>query len=169
VSSPAPDPFLLLGSIAIGLGVGGLAWVQEPAGWRRGWGKFLALLILVIGIGLGVMYLVQVERERLADSVLPPSIALALLIWGLLNPVVGRRLARIIAVPCLAAGAGLLALGISALVLERPPIEDPNVPGPFHETFFTLGLGVAALVGGLLALGLSLGRIPGKAWEEKKI
>src|SRR5229473_1723483 len=116
----APNPFLLAASIGLGIGLGSLAWVRETAGWKRGLAKFFALLVLVIGIGMLVMYLVQIERVPFLGGVLPLSMALALLVWGLANAVVGRRLVRILAVPALALGAGLLALGIPALVLGKP-------------------------------------------------
>jgi hypothetical protein len=150
----APEPFLVLASLGIGIGLGSLAWVRETAGWKRGLAKFVALLVLVMGIGMVVIYLVQVERMPLV-RVLPLGVALALILWGLANSTVGRRLVRILAVPALAIGAGLLALGIPALVLGKPPIEDPGDFKPLREAFATLSLGAGFLVAGLLALGLS--------------
>jgi hypothetical protein len=161
-----PNPYLLCASFGLGLGLGGLAWVGETSGWKRGLAKFLAVLLLTVGIGMLVMYAVQIEKTPLVD-VLLPGLGLALLVWGLANPVVGRRLTRILAVPALALGAGLLALGIPALVLGRPPIADPSAPQALHEAFFTIGLGAAGLLGGALALALSFWG--SRVWEDYRM
>ena len=77
-----------------------------------------------------------------------------LLLWGLINPVVGRRLARIYAVIAMGLGMGLLLWGISGAVTGerlRPPFDSHIIT----EVSEAIGWGAGFLTGGIVALVLS--------------
>jgi len=81
------------------------------------------------------------------------------LLWGLINPVVGRRLARIFAVMAMGLGMGLLLWGTSGAVSGerlRPPFDSHVIT----EVSEAIGWGAGLLTGGIVALVLSfLGKI----------
>jgi hypothetical protein len=87
------------------------------------------------------------------------------LVWGLINPVVGRRLARTFAVIAMGLGMGLLLWGISGAASGerlRPPFGS-NIITDVSEA---IGWGAGFLTGGIVALVLSfLGRTK-KALEQ---
>ena len=77
-----------------------------------------------------------------------------LLVWGLINPVVGRRLARIFAVIAMGLGVGLLLWGFSGAVSGqrlRPPFGS-NIISEVSEA---IGWGAGFLTGGIVALVFS--------------
>jgi hypothetical protein len=74
--------------------------------------------------------------------------------WGLINPVVGRRLARIFAVIAMGLGMGLLIWGISGAMSGeslRPPFDSHIIT----EVSEAIGWGAGFLTGGIVALVLS--------------
>src|SRR5271157_4118878 len=79
---------------------------------------------------------------------------IGLLVWGLIHPVVGRRLARTFAVIAMGLGMGLLLWGISGAVSGerlRPPFGS-NIITQVSEA---IGWGAGFLTGGIVALVLS--------------
>ena len=82
-------------------------------------------------------------------------LAAVLLVWGLVNPNVGRVFARIFAVLAIGLGTGLLAWGIVAASLSgtiRSPLGLASLIGEPSEA---IGWGAGSLAAGITALVLS--------------
>jgi hypothetical protein len=90
------------------------------------------------------------------SAVVAMTVLVSVILWGLGNPAVGRRLASITAVPPLALGTGLVAWAIFGLITGRTELlQDRDAPELFRSVPGVFGMGIAFLVGGFTALGLA--------------
>jgi sugar phosphate permease len=90
-------------------------------------------------------------KGGLLYSVFSGLLLVGLLVWGLTNPAVGRRLAKHFAVIAMGLGMGLLLWGISGAVSGerlRPPFGSNIIT----EVSEAIGWGAGFLTGGIVAL-----------------
>ncbi len=143
-------PFILLG-LAVGL----LIWGVNNLSVQRRYTKLCATSATAVGVaGLG-WFFTSYGRDGLLYAVFTVLLLIGLLVWGLIDPVVGRRLARTFAVITMGLGMGLLLWGISGAVSGerlRPPFSSNNL---ITEVSEAIGWGAGFLTGGIVALVLS--------------
>ncbi len=120
---------------------------------ERGYAKLCAISATAVGVaGLG-WFFTSYGRDGLLYAVFSVLLLSGLLVWGLIDPVVGRRLARTFAVIAMGLGMGLLLWGISGAVSGkrlRPPFGS-NIITAVSEA---IGWGAGFLTGGIVALVL---------------
>jgi hypothetical protein len=142
-------PFVLLG-LAVGLliwGVNNLSVVEKYT-------KLFATSATAIGVAVLGWFFTTYGKGGLLYAVFSGLLLVGLLLWGLIDPVVGRRLARIFAVIAMGLGMGLLLWGISGAVSGerlRPPFDSHIIT----EVSEAIGWGAGFLTGGIVALVLS--------------
>ena len=142
-------PFVLLG-LAVGL----LIWGINNLSVDERYTKLFATCATAVGVGVLGWFFTTYGKGGLLYAVFSGLLLVGLLIWGLINPVVGRRLARIFAVTAMGLGMGLLLWGISGAVSGerlRPPFGS-NIISEVSEA---VGWGAGLLTGGIVALVLS--------------
>ena len=114
-------PFVLLG-LAVGL----LIWAVIVLSVEGRYTKVFATGATAVGVGALGWFFTTYGKGGLLYAVFSGLLLVGLLVWGLINPVVGRRLARIFAVIAMGLGMGLLLWGISGAVSGerlRPPFD----------------------------------------------
>ena len=82
-------------------------------------------------------------------------VAVAFLVWGLVNPNVGRMFARIFAVLGIGLGAGVLTWGIVAACLTGTIRSPLGLASLISEPSEAIGWGAGCLAAGITALVLS--------------
>ena len=132
-------PFVLLG-LAVGLLIWGVSNLSEEGKYT----KLFATGATAVGVGLLGWFFLTYGKDGLLYAVFSGLLLIGLLVWGLINPVVGRRLARIFAVIAMGLGMGLLLWGI-------PPFDSHIIT----EVGEAIGWGAGFLTGGIVALVLS--------------
>jgi hypothetical protein len=143
-------PFVLLG-LAVGL----LIWGVNNLSVEGRYTKLFTTSAIAVGVGLLGWFFTTYGRVGPQNVIIPGLLLLVgLLVWGLSNPAVGRRLARIFAVIAMGLGTGFLGWGISGAMSGerlRPPFRsDINT-----EVSEAIGWGAGFLTGGIVALVLS--------------
>ena len=142
-------PFVLLG-LAVGL----LIWGVNNLSVEEKYTKLFATCATAVGVGVLGWFFTTYGKGGSLYAVFSGLLLLGLLVWGLINPVVGRRLARIFAVIAMGLGMGLLLWGISGAVSGerlRPPFDSHIIT----EVSEAIGWGAGFLTGGIVALVLS--------------
>ena len=142
-------PFVLLG-LAVGLLIWGVSNLSEEGKYT----KLFATGATAVGVGLLGWFFLTYGKDGLLYAVFSGLLLIGLLVWGLINPVVGRRLARIFAVIAMGLGMGLLLWGISGAMSGerlRPPFDSHIIT----EVGEAIGWGAGFLTGGIVALVLS--------------
>ena len=142
-------PFVLLG-LAVGL----LIWGVSNLSVEGRYTKLFATSATAVGVAVLGWFFTTYGKDGLLYAVFSGLLLVGLLLWGLINPVVGRRLARIFAVIAMGLGMGLLLWGISGAVSGerlRPPFDSHIIT----EVSEAIGWGAGFLTGGIVALVLS--------------
>ena len=142
-------PFVLLG-LAVGL----LIWGVSNLSVEERYTKLFATSATAVGVAVLGWFFTTYGKGGLLYAVFSGLLLVGLLLWGLINPVVGRRLARIFAVIAMGLGMGLLLWGISGAVSGerlRPPFDSHIIT----EVSEAIGWGAGFLTGGIVALVLS--------------
>ncbi len=142
-------PFVLLG-LAVGL----LIWGVNSLSVEERYMKLFATSATAVGVGVLGWFFMSYGKNGILYAVFSGLLLVGLLLWGLIDPVVGRRLARIFAVIAMGLGMGFLLWGISGAVSGerlRPPF-DSHIITEFSEA---IGWGAGFLTGGIVALVLS--------------
>jgi len=114
-------PFVLLG-LAVGL----LIWGVSNLSVERKYTKLFATSATAVGVAVLGWFFTTYGKGGPLYAVFSGLLLVGLLIWGLINPVVRKRLARNFAVIAMGLGTGLLAWGISGAVSGerlRPPFS----------------------------------------------
>ena len=115
-------PFVLLG-LAIGL----LIWGVNNLSVEGRYTKLFTTSAIAVGVGLLGWFFATYGRVGPQNVIIPGLLLLVgLLVWGLINPAVGRRLARIFAVIAMGLGTGFLLWGIGGAMSGerlRPPFR----------------------------------------------
>ena len=114
-------PFVLLG-LAVGL----LIWGVSNLSVEERYTKLFATSATAVGVAVLGWFFTTYGKDGLLYAVFSGLLLVGLLLWGLIDPVVGRRLARIFAVIAMGLGMGLLLWGISGAVSGerlRPPFD----------------------------------------------
>ena len=141
-------PFVLLG-LAVGL----LIWGVSNLSVEGKYTKLFATSATAVGVAVLGWFFTTYGKGGPLYAAFSGLLLVGLLIWGLINPVVGRRLARNFAVIAMGLGTGLLAWGISGAVsaerLRRP------LSNIITEVSEAIGCGAGFLTGGIVALVLS--------------
>ena len=154
-------PFALLG-LAVGL----LLWGVSNLSVEGKYTKLFATLATAIGVAVLGWFFTIYGKSGLLYAVFSGLLLVGLLLWGLINPVVGRRLARLFAVITMGLGIGLLLWGISGAVSGehlRPPFDSPIIT----QVSEAIGWGAGFLTGGIVALVLSfLGKTRNSGQQE---
>src|SRR5271166_2092476 len=102
-------PFVLLG-LAVGL----LIWGVSNLSVQERYTKLFATIATAVGVAVLGWFFTTYGKGGPQYAVFSGLLLVGLLVWGLINPVVGRRLARIFAVIAMGLGVGLLLWGFSA-------------------------------------------------------
>ena len=142
-------PFVLLG-LAVGL----LIWGVNNLSVEGRYTKLFATSATAVGVAVLGWFFTTYGKDGLLYAVFSGLLLVGLLLWGLIDPVVGRRLARIFAVIAMGLGMGLLLWGISGAVSGerlRPPFDSHIIT----EVSEAIGWGAGFLTGGIVALVLS--------------
>ena len=142
-------PFVLLG-LAVGLVIWGVSNLSVEGRYT----KLFATSATAVGAGVLGWFFTTYGKGGLLYAVFSGLLLVGLLLWGLINPVVGRRLARIFAVIAMGLGIGFLLWGISGAVSGerlRPPFDSHIIT----EVSEAIGWGAGFLTGGIVALVLS--------------
>ena len=142
-------PFVLLG-LAVGLVIWGVSNLSVEGRYT----KLFATSATAVGVAVLGWFFTTYGKGGLLYAVFSGLLLVGLLLWGLINPVVGRRLARIFAVIAMGLGMGLLLWGISGAVSGerlRPPFDSHIIT----EVSEAIGWGAGFLTGGIVALVLS--------------
>jgi hypothetical protein len=142
-------PFVLLG-LAVGL----LIWGVSNLAVEGRYTKLFATSATAVGVAVLGWFFTTFGKHGLLYAVFSGLLLVGLLLWGLINPIVGRRLARIFAVIAMGLGMGLLLWGISGAVSGerlRPPFDSHIIT----EVSEAIGSGAGFLTGGIVALVLS--------------
>ena len=142
-------PFVLLG-LAVGL----LIWGVSNLSVQERYTKLFATIATAVGVAVLGWFFTTYGKGGPQYAVFSGLLLVGLLVWGLINPVVGRRLARIFAVIAMGLGMGLLLWGFSGAVSGqrlRPPFGS-NIISEVSEA---IGWGAGFLTGGIVALVLS--------------
>ena len=154
-------PFVLLG-LAVGLLIWGISNLSVEGRYTR----LFATSSTAVGVAVLGWFFTTYGKDGLLYSVFSGLLLLGLLLWGLINPVVGRRLARIFAVITMGLGIGILLWGISGAVSGerlRPPFDSRIITAVSEA----IGWGAGFLTGGIVALVLSfLGKTKKSAPQE---
>ena len=153
-------PFALLG-LAVGL----LIWGVNNLSVDEKYTKLFATSATAVGVGVMGWFFTMYGKDGSLYAAFSVLLLIGLLGWGLINPVVGRRLARIFAVIAMGLGTGLLLWGIiGALSGERlrPPFDSHIIT----EVSEAIGWGAGFLTGGIVALVLSFLGKTKKAVEQ---
>ncbi len=114
-------PFVLLG-LAVGLLISGVSNLSVEGKYT----KLFATSATAVGVAVLGWFFTTYGKGGPLYAVFSGLLLVGLLIWGLINPVVGRRLARNFAVIAMGLGTALLAWGISGAVSGerlRPPFS----------------------------------------------
>ncbi len=142
-------PFLLLG-LAVGLLIWGVSNLSAE-------GRFTTLFATgATAAGLAMLawyFAAQGQGDRQYD-VIAGILLVGMLFWGLIDPVVGRRLSRLLAVIAMGLGTGVLVWGIIGAASGerlRPPFGSDLITELSEAFAWAAGL----LTGGLFALVLS--------------
>jgi hypothetical protein len=142
-------PFVLLG-LAVGL----LIWGVSNLSVEGKYTKLFATSATAVGVAVPGWFFTTYGKGGPLYAAFSGLLLVELLIWGLINPVVGRRLARNFAVIAMGLGTGLLAWGISGAVSgER--LRRPFSSNIITEVSEAIGCGAGFLTGGIVALVLS--------------
>ena len=96
-------PFVLLG-LAVGL----LIWGVSNLSVQEGYTKLFATIATAVGVAVLGWFFTTYGKGGPLYAVFSALLLIGLLVWGLINPVVGRRLARNFAVIAIGLGTGLL-------------------------------------------------------------
>jgi hypothetical protein len=142
-------PFVLLG-LAVGL----VIWGVNNLSVEGRYTKLFATGATALGVAVLGWFFTTYGRDGLLYAVFSALLLIGLLVWGLINPVVGRRLARNFSVIAMGLGTGLLLWGISGAVSGerlRPPFGSNIIT----EVSEAIGWGAGFLTGGIVALVLS--------------
>jgi hypothetical protein len=142
-------PFVLLG-LAVGL----LFWGVNNLSVAGRYTKLFPISATAVGVALLGWFFTSYGKDGTLYAVFSALFLIGLLVWGLLDPIVGRRLARTFSVIAMGVGTGLLLWGISgALSGERlrPPFDMRIIT----EVGEAIGWGAGFLTGGIVALVLS--------------
>jgi hypothetical protein len=142
-------PFVLLG-LAVGL----LIWGVNNLSVEGRYTKLFPISATAVGIALLGWFFTTYGKDATLYAVFSALLLIGLLVWGLLDPLLGRRLARTFAVMTMGLGTGLLLWGLSgALSGERlrPPFDMKIIT----EVGEAIGWGAGFLTGGIVALVLS--------------
>jgi hypothetical protein len=153
-------PFVLLG-LAVGL----LIWGVNNLSVEERYTKLFATSATAVGVGVLGWFFTTYGKDGTLYAVFSVLLLIGLLGWGLINPVVGRRLARNFAVIAMGLGMGLLLWGISGAVSGerlRPPFDSHIIT----EVSEAIGWGAGFLTGGIVALVLSFLGKTKKAVEQ---
>src|SRR5271166_1304026 len=100
-------PFVLLG-LAVGL----LIWGVSNLSVQERYTKLFATIATAVGVAVLGWFFTTYGKGGPQFAVFSGLLLVGLLVWGLINPVVGRRLARIFAVIAMGLGMGLLLWGL---------------------------------------------------------
>src|SRR5271157_4163838 len=95
-------PFVLLG-LAVGL----LIWGVSNLSVQERYTKLYATIATAVGVAVLGWFFMTYGKGGPQYAVYSGLLLVGLLVWGLINPVVGRRLARIFAVIAMGLGMGL--------------------------------------------------------------
>jgi hypothetical protein len=142
-------PFVLLG-LAVGL----LIWGVNNLSVEGRYTKLFPISATAVGVALLEWFFSTYGKDGTLYAAFSALLLVGLLVWGLLDPLVGRRLARTFAVMAMGVGTGLLLWGLSgALSGERlrPPFDMRIIT----EAGEAIGWGAGFLTGGIVALVLS--------------
>jgi hypothetical protein len=142
-------PFVLLG-LAVGL----LIWGVNNLSVEGRYTKLFPISATAVGVALLGWFFTTHGKDATLYVVFLALLFIGLLVWGLLDPLVGRRLARIFAVIAMGLGMGLLLWGISGALSGdrlRPPFDSRIIA----EVSEAIGWGAGFLTGGIVALVLS--------------
>ena len=142
-------PFVLLG-LAVGL----LIWGVSNLSLEGKYTRLFATSATAIGVAVLGWFFTTYGKGGLLYAVFSGLLLIGLLLWGLINPVVGRRVARVFAVIAMGLGMGLLLWGISGAMSGerlRPPFDSHIIT----EVSEAIGWGAGFLTGGIVALVLS--------------
>ncbi len=142
-------PFVLLG-LAVGL----LTWGVSNLSVQERYTKLFATIATAVGVAVLGWFFTTYGKGGPQYAVFSGLLLVGLLVWGLINPVVGRRLARIFAAIVMGLGVGLLLWGFSGAVSgERlRPTFGSNI---ITEVSEAIGWGAGFLTGGIVALVFS--------------
>jgi len=153
-------PFVLLG-LAVGLVIWGVSNLSVEGRYT----KLFATSATAVGAGVLGWFFTTFGKDGHLYAVFAGLLLVGLLIWGLINPAVGRRLARIFAVIAMGLGMGLLLWGISGAMSGerlRPPFDSHIIT----EVSEAIGWGAGFLTSGIVALVLSFLGKPKRALEK---
>ncbi len=142
-------PFVLLG-LAVGL----VIWGVNNFSVEERYTRLFATSATAVGVGVLGWFFTTYGKDALLYAVFSGLLLVGLLLWGLIDPIVGRRLARVFAVIAMGLGMGLLLWGIIGAVSGerlRPPF-DTQIITVVSEA---IGWGAGFLTGGIVALVLS--------------
>ncbi len=142
-------PFVLLG-LAVGL----LIWGVSNLSVQERYTKLFATIATAVGVAVLGWFFTAYGKAGPQYAVFSGLLLVGLLVWGLINPVVGRRLARIFAVIAMGLGMGLLLWGFSGAVSGQR-LRQPFGSNIISEVSEAIGLGAGFLTGGIVALVLS--------------
>ncbi len=142
-------PFVLLG-LAVGLFI----WGVNNLSAEESYTKLFATSATAVGVAVLGWFFTTYGKGGLLYAVFSVLLLVGLLVWGLINPLVGRRLARTFAVIAMGLGMGFLLWGITGAVSGerlRPPFDSHIIT----EVSEAIGWGAGFLTGGIVALVLS--------------
>ena len=142
-------PFVLLG-LAVGL----LIWGISNLSVQERYTQLFATIAMAVGVAVLGWFFTTHGKGGPLYAVFSGLLLVGLLIWGLINLLVGRRLARNIVVMAMGLGTGLLAWGISGAV-SRERLRPPFSSNIITEVSEAIGWGAGFLTGGIVALVLS--------------
>ncbi len=142
-------PFVLLG-LAVGL----LIWGVNNLSMEGRYTKLFPIGATAVGVALLGWFFTTYGKDGTLYAVFSALLLIGLLVWGFLDPLVGRRLARTFAVMAMGLGTGLLLWGISGAM------SGERLRPPFDMRFITevgeaIGWGAGFLTAGIVALVLS--------------
>jgi hypothetical protein len=147
-------PFILLG-LAVGL----LIWGVNNLSVEGRYTKLFPISATAVGVALLGWFFTSYGKDGTLYAVFSALFLIGLLVWGLLDPLVGRRLARTFSAIAMGVGAGLLLWGLSGALSGgrlRPPFDMRIIT----EAGEAIGWGAGFLTGGIVALVFSfLGKI----------
>jgi hypothetical protein len=142
-------PFVMLG-LAVGL----LIWGVNNLSVEERYTRLCATSAAAVGAAVLGWFFTSYGRGGPLYAVFSVLLLIGLLVWGLINPVVGRRLARTFAVIGMGLGMGLLLWGISG-ALSGKRLRPPFGSDIITEVSEAIGWGAGFLTGGIVALVLS--------------
>jgi sugar phosphate permease len=140
--------------VFLGLAVGLMIWGVNNLSVEERYTKLFATSATGVGVGVLGWFFTTYGKDGSLYAVFSVLLLIGLLGWGLIDPVVGRRLARNFAVIAMGLGTGFLFWGISGAVSGerlRPPFGSNIIT----EVSEAIGWGAGFLTGGIVALVLS--------------